>query len=92
LGYTHYGNWEEREKNNSVEPSYLRAYLQSKKVFNCSIKKKLLQKLLNFTASNGSNISTNEIEFFIFASLWVKAKRKCWRTNELSNRLEELGQ
>jgi type I restriction enzyme R subunit len=81
LGYTYYGNWEEREKNSNVEPSYLRAYLQKQK-YSTALIKKAIAETTQLASTNGSNIYERNKNFYSLLRYGVKAKENVGEQNE----------
>ncbi|MCH4830615.1 type I restriction endonuclease subunit R [Flavobacterium columnare] len=81
LGYTYYGNWEERENNSNVEESYLRAYLQKQK-YTASLIEKAIAETTQLAHTNASNIYERNKNFYSLLRYGVKAKENVGKQNE----------
>ena len=81
LGYTYYGNWEEREKNSNVEPSYLSAYLQKQK-YSINLIEKAIAETTQLASTNASNIYERNKNFYSLLRYGVKAKENVGEQNE----------
>lgn len=81
LGYTYYGNWEERENNSNIEESYLRAYLQKQKYANPLIEKAIAETT-QLAHTNASNIYERNKNFYSLLRYGVKAKETVGKQNE----------
>lgn len=81
LGYTYYGNWEDRQNNNNVEESYLRAYLQKQK-YTASLIEKTIAETTQLAFTNTSNIYERNKNFYSLLRYGVKAKETIGKQNE----------
>ncbi|ATA73600.1 restriction endonuclease subunit R [Capnocytophaga sp. H4358] len=81
LGYTYYGNWEERENNSNVEADYLRAFLQAQG-YTQPLIKKAIDKATELAQTNAGNIYERNKNFYSLLRYGVKAKENIGEQNE----------
>lgn len=81
LGYTHYGNWEEKENNSNIEEFYLREYLK-KQNYAESLINKAVQRVLELAQTNSGNIYERNKNFYSLIRYGVKAKRNVGEQNQ----------
>jgi type I restriction enzyme R subunit len=73
LGYTYYGNWEEREQNSNVEEVYLQVFL-TKQGYSKSLIDKAVQETVQLAQTNAGNIYERNKNFYSLLRYGVKAK------------------
>lgn len=73
LGYTYYGNWEEREQNSNVEEVYLKAFLK-KQGYSEPLINKAVQEAVQLAQTNAGNIYERNKNFYSLLRYGVKAK------------------
>ncbi|WP_444671074.1 type I restriction endonuclease subunit R [Flavobacterium columnare] len=81
LGYTYYGNWEERENNSNVEELYLRTYLQ-KQNYATPLIEKAITETTQLAHTNASTIYERNKNFYSLLRYGVKAKETVGKQNE----------
>lgn len=87
LGYTYYGNWEEREQNNNVEEIYLKSFLL-KQGYSESLVKKAVQETLQLAQTNAGNIYERNKNFYSLLRYGVKAKENIGEHNQTINLID----
>lgn len=81
LGYTYYGNWEERERNSNVEEFYLTSFLKEQG-YTESLIKKAVQETVQLAQTNSGNIYERNKNFYSLLRYGVKAKNNVGEHNE----------
>lgn len=81
LGYTYYGNWEERERNSNVEEFYLTSFLKEQG-YTESLIKKAVQETVQLAQTNSGNIYERNKNFYSLLRYGVKAKNNVGKHNE----------
>ncbi|WP_353166368.1 type I restriction endonuclease subunit R [Empedobacter brevis] len=81
LGYTYYGNWEERERNSNVEEFYLTSFLKEQG-YTESLIKKAVQESVQLAQTNSGNIYERNKNFYSLLRYGVKAKNNVGEHNE----------
>lgn len=81
LGYTYYGNWEERENNSNVEEKYLRAFLQKQGYSETLINKAVLETV-NLAHANGGSLYERNKNFYSLLRYGVKTKESVGEQNQ----------
>ncbi|MCX8524691.1 HsdR family type I site-specific deoxyribonuclease [Chryseobacterium formosus] len=87
LGYTYYGNWEEREQNNNIEETYLKSFLL-KQGYSESLVKKAVQETLQLAQTNAGNIYERNKNFYSLLRYGVKAKENIGEHNQTINLID----
>lgn len=85
LGYTFYGNWEERE-NGNVEEAYLKKFLQTQEYSDILINK-AINEVQDLAQTNAGNIYERNKSFYSLLRYGVKVKENVGEYH----RLEKLG-
>lgn len=81
LGYTYYGNWEERENNSNVEEKYLRIFLE-RQGYNATLVNKAIQDAVQAAQTNSGNIYERNKNFYSLLRYGVKAKEDIGEQNQ----------
>ncbi len=81
LGYTYYGNWEERENNNNVEEKYLRAFLE-RQGYTVALVNKAIQDAVQAAQTNSGNIYERNKNFYSLLRYGIKAKEDIGEQNQ----------
>lgn len=81
MGYTYYGNWEERENNSNVEEQYLRRYLKEQD-YSDTLINKAVQETLQFANTNAGNIYERNKNFYSLLRYGVKVKENIGEQNQ----------
>ncbi|SFQ18024.1 type I restriction endonuclease subunit R [Parafilimonas terrae] len=81
LGYTYYGNWEERQNNSNVEEVYLRQFLE-KKGYSVALQNKAIQEITALAKSTSGNIYERNKLFYERIRYGVKAKEDIGEQNQ----------
>ncbi|MBL7704165.1 MAG: HsdR family type I site-specific deoxyribonuclease [Taibaiella sp.] len=81
LGYTYYGNWEERENNRNVEEKYLRAFLD-RQGYAPALVSKAIQDAVQAAQTNSGNIYERNKNFYSLLHYGVKAKENIREQNQ----------
>lgn len=75
LGYTYYGNWEERENNLNVEEEFLRKYLVEKG-YSQSLISKSVSETLALAGTNAGNLYDRNKNFYALLRYGAKVKEE----------------
>ncbi len=75
LGYTYYGNWEERENNLNVEEEFLRKYLLEKG-YSQSLINKAVSETLALAGTNAGNLYDRNRNFYALLRYGAKVKEE----------------
>ncbi|MBL7713501.1 MAG: HsdR family type I site-specific deoxyribonuclease [Chitinophagaceae bacterium] len=81
LGYTYYGNWEEREHNSNVEEKYLRAFLE-RQDYTAALVNKAIQDTVQVAQTHAGNIYERNKNFYSLLRYGVKAKENLGEQNQ----------
>lgn len=73
LGYTYYGNWEDRLNNSSVEATYLRRFLQTKE-YSDTLVEKAITEVTQLASSNAGNLYERNQKMYNLLRYGVKAR------------------
>lgn len=73
LGYTYYGNWEERTSNSNVEETYLRAFLE-KQGYAETLVQKAVTEVAQLAKSHSGNLYDRNKKFYELLRYGVKAR------------------
>ncbi len=75
LGYTYYGNWEERENNLNVEEKYLREYLAAQG-YSQSLINKTVSETLAWAGTNAGSLYDRNKNFYALLRYGAKVKEE----------------
>ena len=75
LGYTFYGNWEERENNLNIEEKYLREYLAAQG-YSPSLIDKAVSETLALAGTNAGNLYDRNKNFYALLRYGAKVKEE----------------
>lgn len=73
LGYTYYGNWEDRLNNSNVEAEYLRRFLQKQGYVNTLVEK-AINEVTQLATSNAGNLYDRNQKMYNLLRYGVKAR------------------